>query len=1470
VQVDEYCHMYLYENAEFGGWHLGVPSGCKNSRNCHFTGHNDHYSSLKCFCQKGIWSSWSVGSCSAQCGNTGRRTKSRSCSNGVCVKLNGLTGTYETVEEDCNRIDCAPTAWDTSACVSLQCGGEFSGKKFRSQVTAAGTTIPQESVCAEQACEWAGWGQWSECSKTCGGGSQTRVSTCNGPKCKVAANNYSHQRTETQTCNEHRCECDSKLDCNGHGTPTSPFFNPESGCECACEEGWETSNDVSGTEAKCNKPSFCHSSCYDITVESQCGYTAEYAKFGLECKDGNSKADDDSCCEVCYWHDDLIGCLHKGEYILSYATKFDIDPTKINLESASSTTKLYTSKFTNMNVGPLTIPHVGHEYDVVEFTKITKESATVSADGIKSSYTDFESTMEKNMEQQEETRTKEQKQWKSKQTRNLVSATVSAEACMGAKATGQGCVKSSLTAERETKTENGKSLGTINTDHNVLQKENTYNHHSKQVGDNWSSYNDKERELEDLSYRTTTKKKCFLEKITVQPLHSVEVQVALTVGTVELPVNQILELQTNYHKKFELDFGGTMQTTAVSDCVSNVVSAPVMETAECDVVQNAAQSFLAKNMISFLPKCAIPTSKYEVYQNTYDSQWCTDINGHRDESTTDRFALGDPEYYIANNVVVPNFEDPDFYPMDCSEFLSSTNMCLDTVDIQMSSVNVAASYEFSLKEHAYSYLVENFDDVITAAGWQHLIKLDIPARHQVLLEVQSADYKNAVDVQLVARFGNQCPGFKHNPKEEYPVVGEGSDEIMISNSDYDTMRVYVVVQTNARKESDFITNVRYVEVPNTNVECEETQAWWTKNKYDIGCEFYESGDRQKFCAFDSATDGENTYTGAQICPSCGFCKRSWREECPDAPDWACSCDNKVKDCDGVCGGKNGICVEECPWAYGIPGAINEKTEEDQRRQLIVGGGEAEIHEYPWFAHVGGLGDKEWTDGVQGMFTAMEDDKIFFPVCGCTIIGRSACMSAAHCFYNNLNQLRELELTHVSFMHGKMITEVRAVHIHPQFNPRLLRRGHDVAIVQFDPLPCDVPGLGALELLADGFDFDGCTAFVEGAGRQVGDWVTSEPTEPVTAEPTEPVTDEPTIFEDPCAQLYEEYGDDYEYGEDYEEDDPTKMDLMIKCGFASRGTRDPEKYPEVGVLNEYITKVWSHETCDTFTEMSPISYFQKNNYNLPDFSVCTFSGDSESHFQNPELICDGDSGSCMKIDIDPNPESHHYVCAGIVSYSGRGCSEYNIPIYHKPAAAKNFIQTVYPNAQFVQPQQCDRDHYQEGTGVQVDVDGMAGKQDVWECELTRGKRYPLTVWTPDMEEEEYATLAAENVGIETLPSELARWELAEIVTTGDKRGQRRACVNLDADALAGKIALIERGGCPYGKKIRKVFEAGAIGLVMYNHLEEGDFTIEVPSRATESLAEIVTGPISSVTKATGEHLKQLIADGTTQVHYPCYH
>lgn len=1162
----------------------------------------------------------------------------------------------------------------------------------------------------------------------------------------------------------------------------------------------------------------------------------------------------------------MIGCLHEGEYIWTYSTHFDIDPTKLNRDNVVSETQIYNSKLTNMNNEALKIPYVGYEANIVEHTKIVEETAIVSSDGKKSTWKALESIMDENMWKQEKTNVVDKKQWKEQTNRQLISSTVSAKSCMGAEGMGESCVESSLTAEQEKTEKEGVSLGTVNTNHNVMENAKTLKHESTDAGENWASYNDKERKLEDLSYKKTTDVVCFLEDIGVEPLHTVEVSLSFTLGEVELPVNEIIVLQTNapWNKQFELNFGGTMQTTAVSDCVSSVKSTPVMEWAPCDAVQDAAQSFMAKNLITFMPQCAIPTEKYEVYQNTYDSQWCTDINGNRDESTTEKFKLGDPEYYVHAGVAIPNFEDPEFYPKDCSELMSTTNICRNTLNIEMSSENMVQSHDFTLMEHSYTYLKENFE-MITTSGWQHIILVEIPARHQVLVDVESAPLENAVDVQLAPRFGNQCPGFKHDPKQEYPVVGSGSNEVMISNTDYfDTMRVHIVVQTNAKYEANLRVNVKFVEVPSTNRECEETQSWWN-NKYDIGCQFYELDDNKKFCAFDSQTVDGKTYTGAQICPSCDFCTRSWREECPDAPDWACSCDNKVKDCDGVCGGKNGICVEECPWAYGVPGTINELAEQDERRQLIVGGGEAEVHEYPWFAHVGGLGDKEWTDGVQGMFTAMEDDKIFFPVCGCTIIGRSACMSAAHCFYDNLNQLRELDLTHVSFMHGKMITDVRAIHIHPEFNPRLLRRGHDVAIVQFDPLPCDVTGLGAIELMADGFDFDGCTAFVEGAGRMVGDWVTSEP------EATTTITAEPTVGEDPCAKLQEEmYGEDYNDGEEYEyeEEDPRKAELMIKCGFASRNTRDPEKYPEVGVLNEYITKVWNHETCDTFDQMQPIKYFKKNNYDLPEFSVCTFGGDYDAHFADPELICDGDSGSCMKIDIDTNPDSHHYVCAGIVSYSGKGCSEYNIPIYHKPSAAKDFIQKTYPNAQYVQPQQCDRDHYKEGSGNDDANVDAANTNINWDCHLTRGNRYPLTVWSSNNEEEEWATLAAENVGIQTLPSELARNELAEIVTTGKRRGKRRACVTLDADVLAGKVALVERGGCAYGRKIQKVFEAGAIGLVIYNNNDD-DLTIKVPSNKVEYFADLVTGPISSVTRTTGLHLKELIADGRTQVHYPCY-
>lgn len=80
-----------------------------------------------------------------------------------------------------------------------------------------------------------GWGAWSECSATCGGGVQSRYNSCNGT-------------TQTQACNTQACPLPTPLPTPGAPTPQpSPcVFGGWSTCSASCGGGTQTRTDNCG------------------------------------------------------------------------------------------------------------------------------------------------------------------------------------------------------------------------------------------------------------------------------------------------------------------------------------------------------------------------------------------------------------------------------------------------------------------------------------------------------------------------------------------------------------------------------------------------------------------------------------------------------------------------------------------------------------------------------------------------------------------------------------------------------------------------------------------------------------------------------------------------------------------------------------------------------------------------------------------------------------------------------------------------------------------------------------------------------------------------------------------------------------------------------------------------------------------------------------------------------------------------
>jgi len=148
-------------------------------------------------CEVTAWSEYSM--CTVSCGEGGLKTRYRT------VISHALHGGYtcpalsSTQECDIPRcpVDCVVSEWGSWSTCSKSCGG---GLMVRTRhVTRAmefGGACPnliedkpcQTNECAVD-CEVSEWNSWEACSKTCGGGSQTRA------------------RTVTLTPNTHGSEC---------------------------------------------------------------------------------------------------------------------------------------------------------------------------------------------------------------------------------------------------------------------------------------------------------------------------------------------------------------------------------------------------------------------------------------------------------------------------------------------------------------------------------------------------------------------------------------------------------------------------------------------------------------------------------------------------------------------------------------------------------------------------------------------------------------------------------------------------------------------------------------------------------------------------------------------------------------------------------------------------------------------------------------------------------------------------------------------------------------------------------------------------------------------------------------------------------------------------------------------------------------------------------------------------------------
>lgn len=168
----------------------------------------------------GNWTEWSQWSdCSATCAN-GTRSRHRTCSSPF-PQFGGRNCSGEVTEVKSCAIAPCPipgkwAAWSQWSECSKSCSG---GTKSRIRTCSnpfpsnggepcTGSTTETE-VCQVIPCPidggWGGWSNWTDCSKTCGNGTRSRYRNCNNPPSQYGGKHCSGDSNQNKHCSQQPC-----------------------------------------------------------------------------------------------------------------------------------------------------------------------------------------------------------------------------------------------------------------------------------------------------------------------------------------------------------------------------------------------------------------------------------------------------------------------------------------------------------------------------------------------------------------------------------------------------------------------------------------------------------------------------------------------------------------------------------------------------------------------------------------------------------------------------------------------------------------------------------------------------------------------------------------------------------------------------------------------------------------------------------------------------------------------------------------------------------------------------------------------------------------------------------------------------------------------------------------------------------------------------------------------------------------
>jgi hypothetical protein len=168
----------VVQSAKFGGKACAIT---KESKTC---------AVRKCpvHCKLSAWSEWTV--CSTTCGaGTVKRTRKVLTKSEFGGHLCGVLSNEKSCNEGPCPVNCQTSSWGTFTACTKSCGGGSQTRRrsiiTRSQATGSICPFLTETVeCKAAACPIdcvvSSWSAFKSCSKTCGGGVQTRTRTITG------------------------------------------------------------------------------------------------------------------------------------------------------------------------------------------------------------------------------------------------------------------------------------------------------------------------------------------------------------------------------------------------------------------------------------------------------------------------------------------------------------------------------------------------------------------------------------------------------------------------------------------------------------------------------------------------------------------------------------------------------------------------------------------------------------------------------------------------------------------------------------------------------------------------------------------------------------------------------------------------------------------------------------------------------------------------------------------------------------------------------------------------------------------------------------------------------------------------------------------------------------------------------------------------------------------------------------------